>query len=60
VGREHVGKGGIVRDPEAQRMAVERVRTSVRELGGTDIEVIESPIRGAEGNREFLLHARVR
>jgi 23S rRNA (cytidine1920-2'-O)/16S rRNA (cytidine1409-2'-O)-methyltransferase len=60
VGREHVGKGGIVRDPGARRMAVERVRTAVRELGGTDIEVIESPIRGAQGNREFLLHARVR
>jgi 23S rRNA (cytidine1920-2'-O)/16S rRNA (cytidine1409-2'-O)-methyltransferase len=59
VGREYVGKGGIVRDPETQRMAVERVRTAIRELGGTNIEVIESPILGAEGNREFLLRARV-
>jgi 23S rRNA (cytidine1920-2'-O)/16S rRNA (cytidine1409-2'-O)-methyltransferase len=58
VGREHVGKGGIVRDAEAQQMAVERVRKAVAELGGRDIEVIESPILGAEGNREFLLHAR--
>ncbi len=58
VGRENVGKGGIVRDADAQQMAVERVKAAVRELGGTEIEVIESPILGAEGNREFLLHAR--
>ena len=60
VGREHVGKGGIVRDTEAQQMAVERVRAAVAELGGAEIEVIESPILGTEGNREFLLHARFR
>jgi 23S rRNA (cytidine1920-2'-O)/16S rRNA (cytidine1409-2'-O)-methyltransferase len=58
VGREHVGKGGIVRDAEAQQKAVERVRTVVEELGGRNIEVIDSPILGTEGNREFLLHAR--
>jgi 23S rRNA (cytidine1920-2'-O)/16S rRNA (cytidine1409-2'-O)-methyltransferase len=56
-GREQIGKGGIVRDPLAQRMAVARVTQAVEELGGTEIEVIESPILGAEGNREFLLHA---
>ena len=59
-GREHVGKGGIVRDAEAHRLAVERVRTAVAELGGVEIEVIDSPVLGAEGNREFLLHARWR
>jgi 23S rRNA (cytidine1920-2'-O)/16S rRNA (cytidine1409-2'-O)-methyltransferase len=58
VGREHVGKGGIVRDAEAQLRAVDRVRAAVAALGGNDIEVIDSPILGAEGNREFLLHAR--
>jgi len=57
VGREHVGRGGIVRDSEAQQTAVERVKGAVREVGGRSIEVIESPILGAEGNREFLLHA---
>ena len=56
-GREQVGKGGIVRDPHAQQMAVSRVARVVEELGGAQIEVIESPIFGAEGNREFLLHA---
>jgi 23S rRNA (cytidine1920-2'-O)/16S rRNA (cytidine1409-2'-O)-methyltransferase len=59
-GREHIGKGGIVRDPEAHALAVQRVRTAVMELGGEEIEVIDSPILGAEGNREFLLHARLR
>ena len=58
VGRLQVGKGGSVRDPEAQLGAVEKVRAAVEALGGTVIEVIESPILGAEGNREFLLHAR--
>lgn len=58
-GREHVGKGGIVRDPNAHRLAVERVRAAVAELGGTEIEVMDSPVLGAEGNREFLLHARI-
>jgi 23S rRNA (cytidine1920-2'-O)/16S rRNA (cytidine1409-2'-O)-methyltransferase len=58
VGRENVGKGGIVRDPEAHQMAVRRVQATVAKSGGADPEVIESPILGAEGNREFLLHAR--
>jgi 23S rRNA (cytidine1920-2'-O)/16S rRNA (cytidine1409-2'-O)-methyltransferase len=58
VGRELVGKGGIVRDEEAQQSAVEKVRLSVVELGATRIEVIDSPILGAEGNREFLLYGR--
>jgi 23S rRNA (cytidine1920-2'-O)/16S rRNA (cytidine1409-2'-O)-methyltransferase len=57
-GREHVGKGGIVRDPAAHALAVERVRAAVAELGGEEIEVIDSPVLGAEGNREFLLRAR--
>ena len=57
-GREHVGKGGIVRDPAAHQMAVERVAETVRSLGGVLDGVIDSPILGMEGNREFLLHAR--
>jgi 23S rRNA (cytidine1920-2'-O)/16S rRNA (cytidine1409-2'-O)-methyltransferase len=57
VGRESVGKGGIVRDVSAQESAVEKVRSTVRELGGGDIEVIDSPILGTEGNKEFLLHS---
>jgi len=56
-GREHVGKGGIVRDESAQRAAVSRVEAALAELGGGRAEWIESPILGGEGNREFLLHA---
>lgn len=58
VGRERVGKGGIVRDPQAHQFAVEKVRNATAQLGGRDIDVIESPILGAAGNREFLLHAK--
>jgi 23S rRNA (cytidine1920-2'-O)/16S rRNA (cytidine1409-2'-O)-methyltransferase len=57
-GREHIGKGGIVRDPAAHRLAIDRVRACVAELGGEAMEVADSPILGAEGNREFLLYAR--
>ena len=60
VGRERVGKGGIVRDEAAQQDAVTKVRMAVEVLGGTNIDTVESPITGAEGNREFLLHATVR
>jgi 23S rRNA (cytidine1920-2'-O)/16S rRNA (cytidine1409-2'-O)-methyltransferase len=56
-GREHVGKGGIVKDEQAQQGAVARVRQTVEGLGGRNIELMDSPILGAEGNREFLLHA---
>jgi len=56
-GREHVGKGGIIRDPAVQASAVEKVTRCLLELAFHNIEVIESPILGAEGNREFLLHA---
>jgi len=58
-GRQSVGKGGIVRDPAAHSAAVERVRQCVEGLRGTGIEAIDSPILGAEGNREFLMHFRI-
>ena len=57
-GREWVGKGGIVRDPAAYEIAIHRVRGAVAESGGTTVDVIDSPITGTEGNREFLLFAR--
>jgi len=56
VGRERVGKGGIVKDEAAQQDAVMKVRQKVEESGGKNIELMESPILGMEGNREFLLH----
>jgi 23S rRNA (cytidine1920-2'-O)/16S rRNA (cytidine1409-2'-O)-methyltransferase len=57
-GRENIGKGGIVRDPEARKQAIHRVSECAAEQGGTIIEVIDSPIHGMEGNHEYLLHAR--
>jgi 23S rRNA (cytidine1920-2'-O)/16S rRNA (cytidine1409-2'-O)-methyltransferase len=61
-GREHVGKGGIVREQAGREIAIARVRECVAGLGGTGsggagVEVIESPITGMEGNHEYLLHA---
>jgi 23S rRNA (cytidine1920-2'-O)/16S rRNA (cytidine1409-2'-O)-methyltransferase len=57
VGRESVGKGGIVRDPALHQMACDKVAAALHAAGFTT-ELMESPILGAEGNREFLLHAR--
>jgi 23S rRNA (cytidine1920-2'-O)/16S rRNA (cytidine1409-2'-O)-methyltransferase len=57
VGRERVGKGGIVRDPAAQQAAVDRVCKALAELDWRIAGVIDSPILGTEGNREFLLYA---
>jgi 23S rRNA (cytidine1920-2'-O)/16S rRNA (cytidine1409-2'-O)-methyltransferase len=56
VGKGQVGKGGIVRQPELHRAACERVARAVMELG-FETGIMESPILGAEGNKEFLLHA---
>jgi 23S rRNA (cytidine1920-2'-O)/16S rRNA (cytidine1409-2'-O)-methyltransferase len=57
-GREHVGKGGIVRDAAAHQLAIDRVAECVRLLDWKVVETIPSPITGAEGNREFLLYAK--
>jgi 23S rRNA (cytidine1920-2'-O)/16S rRNA (cytidine1409-2'-O)-methyltransferase len=58
VGRQQVGKGGIVRDVAAQTAAVEKIRKAVIALNSVYTDVVESPILGAEGNREFLLYAK--
>jgi len=57
-GRQHVGKGGIVRDPAAHELAIAKVAGCVRSLGWEVAGTIPSPITGAEGNREFLLYAK--
>lgn len=57
VGREQVGKGGIVRDEAARRAAVERVTLFVHEQGFDVKGVIPSPITGQDGNVEFLIYA---
>ncbi len=55
VGRDEVGKGGIVRDPALHDAACARVRNAV-EAVGLKSAIIASPILGTEGNREFLLY----
>jgi 23S rRNA (cytidine1920-2'-O)/16S rRNA (cytidine1409-2'-O)-methyltransferase len=56
VGKGQVGKGGIVREPELHQASCRRVDDAVRRLG-FETSLMESPILGAEGNREFLLYA---
>lgn len=55
VGRGEVGKGGIVRDPQKHTRVIEEVNEAAKHLGLSARKVIESPIRGAEGNLEFLV-----
>jgi 23S rRNA (cytidine1920-2'-O)/16S rRNA (cytidine1409-2'-O)-methyltransferase len=60
VGKHDVGKGGIVRDDAKRAEAVQSVVEFAR-VEGFDVKgVIESPIKGAEGNIEYLMHATVR
>ena len=59
VGREQVGKKGVVRDPRLHEEVCDRISAFVgRQLGWEVLGVSESPIQGPEGNREFLLAAR--
>jgi 23S rRNA (cytidine1920-2'-O)/16S rRNA (cytidine1409-2'-O)-methyltransferase len=59
VGRDHVGRGGVVRDPDAWRRAIEEVAEATRAAGAGSAGLIVSPAKGPAGNVEFLLHARV-
>lgn len=54
VGRGEVGKGGIVRDPEKHKRVIDEVNQAALELGLRVLQVIESPLHGADGNIEFL------
>lgn len=55
VGKGEVGKGGIVRDPAAHEKVIEDIRRTAFDLGLTVSGLCESPITGADGNREFLI-----
>jgi 23S rRNA (cytidine1920-2'-O)/16S rRNA (cytidine1409-2'-O)-methyltransferase len=54
VGRGEVGSGGVVRDAKQRTRVVEEVNTAATALGLKVVNVIESPIQGAQGNVEFL------
>ncbi|MDP2803475.1 MAG: TlyA family RNA methyltransferase [Phreatobacter sp.] len=56
VGRGHVGKNGIVTDVSAREAAVAGVRAEAERLGWRIGGLIDSPIAGGDGNREFLMH----
>ena len=52
--REDIGKGGIVRDPALHQQAVDKIRAFTLELGRDWKGLMDSPITGTDGNREFL------
>jgi 23S rRNA (cytidine1920-2'-O)/16S rRNA (cytidine1409-2'-O)-methyltransferase len=56
VGRERVGKGGVVRDPELHARVLEELTERFRSEGWSVKARTESPVLGPKGNREFLLH----
>jgi len=60
VGPERVGKGGVVRDPALHREVCERIAAWLTGRGWDVAGIVESPIRGPEGNIEFLVYARRR
>jgi len=60
VGREKVGKGGIVFNPEDRLMAVGRVTEFANTIGLERLGLIDSPISGTDGNHEFLAHWKQR
>ena len=59
-GRKDVGKGGLVTDPKVHARVVEEVTAAAAEVGLTRVALIDSPITGAHGNTEFLMHLVLR
>jgi 23S rRNA (cytidine1920-2'-O)/16S rRNA (cytidine1409-2'-O)-methyltransferase len=57
-GRARVGKGGIVRDPDVHRAVLREVTDGLADAGLLVVDVMVSPLRGADGNVEFLARAR--
>jgi 23S rRNA (cytidine1920-2'-O)/16S rRNA (cytidine1409-2'-O)-methyltransferase len=58
-GRADVGKGGLVTDPAVHARVVNGVEAAAAEVGLKRLGLVESPITGAHGNQEFLMHLRV-
>lgn len=59
VGKENVGKGGIVRDPNLHRQVNDELSAFAQSHGFTVVGLIESPIKGTTGNTEFLIYLRL-
>lgn len=60
VGRHRLGRKGVVTDPAARRGAIEAVLERAAEVGFAVLGVTRSPVRGGEGNREYLVHLTAR
>lgn len=58
VGKGEVGRGGIVTDPAKHRRVLREINAAALEIGFLPVTLIQSPILGAEGNREFLIHLK--
>ncbi|MDR3400166.1 MAG: TlyA family RNA methyltransferase [Pandoraea sp.] len=57
VGREHIGRGGLVKDAAQYAQVETKIRTACEALGLTVAAWLDSPIAGGDGNREFFVHA---
>lgn len=57
-GREQVGKGGIVKDPEVHKQVLNRLKDDFQNHGLAFEGLVQSTIKGADGNVEFFLHMR--
>lgn len=57
-GKENIGKHGIVKDEKIRKKVLENVIESAKSFGFTYIEHTESPIKGGDGNTEYLLHLK--
>jgi 23S rRNA (cytidine1920-2'-O)/16S rRNA (cytidine1409-2'-O)-methyltransferase len=55
VGKGEVGKGGLVKDARLHQQVIEKIRKVARNFGFEEMGLTESPITGAEGNKEFLI-----
>jgi 23S rRNA (cytidine1920-2'-O)/16S rRNA (cytidine1409-2'-O)-methyltransferase len=58
VGRNEVGKGGVVRDPELHRRVIDRISKFCQNIGFMVVGVAESPLLGPSGNKEFFIRLR--
>jgi 23S rRNA (cytidine1920-2'-O)/16S rRNA (cytidine1409-2'-O)-methyltransferase len=58
VGKDKVGKGGVIRSHEEHLRVIQEIKEAAAVLGFTMQEVTESPLHGAKGNKEFLIHLR--
>jgi 23S rRNA (cytidine1920-2'-O)/16S rRNA (cytidine1409-2'-O)-methyltransferase len=58
-GRKDVGKGGLVTDPDVHERVIADVTLAAAEVGLKRLGLIDSPITGAHGNKEFLMHLRI-